>query len=235
MAREWYYMKNGDTHGPITGTKLKVLALAGRLLPTDLVWKEGMSGFKPARKVQGLFAKALPKPPVVNVTRERETEPTEVLDVVGIAKQPRNLFGEALEVVGVARQPRGKVFTLLAFTIAGLLGLVTAGLLAVGGGLFLQSVLDDGHKESWADELPTAKRRIGSKDRSAAARRELFATIRRMEGPVAIHFEQFIQDKESNVHLSWNMLDEVFAPGKCTPETMAAYHRWRAAILAESE
>jgi hypothetical protein len=64
MAKEWYYMKNGATHGPITGTKLKLLALAGRLLPTDLVRKEGMSGWKAAKKVQGLFAGAkLTAPP----------------------------------------------------------------------------------------------------------------------------------------------------------------------------
>jgi hypothetical protein len=61
MATEWYYSKNGSQHGPIAEAGLKALAGAGKLLPTDFVWKEGMQGWKPASAVKGLFA--APQPP----------------------------------------------------------------------------------------------------------------------------------------------------------------------------
>ncbi|MCX7664820.1 MAG: DUF4339 domain-containing protein [Gemmataceae bacterium] len=67
MANEWYYSKNGTKHGPVAGTELKALAEAGKLLPTDLVWKEGMSEWKAASSVKGLLpagaATAPPPPP----------------------------------------------------------------------------------------------------------------------------------------------------------------------------
>jgi uncharacterized protein (TIGR03067 family) len=58
MANQWYYSKNGDKCGPVTSAELKALAGAGKLLPTDLVWKEGISSWKPAGKVNGLFPAA---------------------------------------------------------------------------------------------------------------------------------------------------------------------------------
>jgi hypothetical protein len=58
MATDWYYSKNGSKHGPVASAELKALARAGKLLPTDLIWKEGMSSWKPATKVKGLFAAA---------------------------------------------------------------------------------------------------------------------------------------------------------------------------------
>jgi hypothetical protein len=56
MANQWFYSKNGSTHGPVTGAELKALAGAGKLLPTDLIWKEGMPSWQPASKVKGLFS-----------------------------------------------------------------------------------------------------------------------------------------------------------------------------------
>jgi uncharacterized protein (TIGR03067 family) len=58
MANQWYYSKNGDKCGPVSSSELKALARAGKLLPTDLVWKEGISSWKPAGKVKGLFPAA---------------------------------------------------------------------------------------------------------------------------------------------------------------------------------
>ncbi len=41
MKHDWFYMKGADKHG--------------QLLPTDLVWREGMEDWKRARRVDGLF------------------------------------------------------------------------------------------------------------------------------------------------------------------------------------
>lgn len=56
MAAEWHYSKNGQKHGPVSASDLKNLAKSGDLLPTDLIWKEGMAKWKPASNVKGLFS-----------------------------------------------------------------------------------------------------------------------------------------------------------------------------------
>src|SRR5262245_37150544 len=64
MATDWYYSKNGSKYGPVASAELKALARAGKLMPTDLVWKEGVSSWKPAANVKGLFAAAPPPIPL---------------------------------------------------------------------------------------------------------------------------------------------------------------------------
>jgi protein phosphatase len=41
MADRWYYMHDGQTHGPVPTARIKELAAVGRLLPQDLIWPEG--------------------------------------------------------------------------------------------------------------------------------------------------------------------------------------------------
>lgn len=55
MATEWYFEKNGNRQGPLSGSKLKQLAVSGQLAPDDLIWKDGMSDWKRAGNVKGLF------------------------------------------------------------------------------------------------------------------------------------------------------------------------------------
>jgi TM2 domain-containing membrane protein YozV len=59
MSANWYYSKNNEREGPVTPAKLKKLASEGWLTPDDLVWKEGMPNWLPARKVRGLFESRL--------------------------------------------------------------------------------------------------------------------------------------------------------------------------------
>jgi|GEM_PF-5809644 len=56
MTAEWHYSKDGQEHGPVSASDLKNLAKSGDLLPSDLIWKEGMAEWKPASNVKGLFA-----------------------------------------------------------------------------------------------------------------------------------------------------------------------------------
>ncbi len=55
MSTQWYYAINGERGGPISAGELKALADQGRLRPDDLIWKEGMSEWCPARVAKGLF------------------------------------------------------------------------------------------------------------------------------------------------------------------------------------
>jgi hypothetical protein len=55
-AEVWYYHQLGSNLGPVDLSHLQFLASAGQLLPTDMVWKQGMPEWTPAGRVPGLFA-----------------------------------------------------------------------------------------------------------------------------------------------------------------------------------
>jgi len=65
MSQEWYYEKSGKQVGPISSSELKAKARAGELLPSDLIWREGMTDWKPARSAKGLFQEVLPAASVI--------------------------------------------------------------------------------------------------------------------------------------------------------------------------
>lgn len=68
MADEWHYSAGGRPPiGPVSAGELRELAAAGRLAPTDLVWKEGLAEWVPASKLKGLFR---------GVDKEREPTPS---------------------------------------------------------------------------------------------------------------------------------------------------------------
>ena len=50
--------RNGQQTGPFSIDQLKAMAANGDLLPTDLVWKEGMAGWEPASTLPGVFESA---------------------------------------------------------------------------------------------------------------------------------------------------------------------------------
>ncbi len=62
MSSEWHYAKGGSRLGPVASQRLKELAIAGELVPTDLIWKEGMAEWRPASTLKGLFPESQPKP-----------------------------------------------------------------------------------------------------------------------------------------------------------------------------
>jgi hypothetical protein len=56
MGNEWHYTQNRQpAAAPVTTAQLKQLAEQGLLKPDDLVWQEGMSEWKPAGVIKGLF------------------------------------------------------------------------------------------------------------------------------------------------------------------------------------
>jgi hypothetical protein len=58
MDAEWYYQQHGQNHGPVTWDRLQRLAAEGRLLPDQLIWKEGMPEWKPVREFSELVSAA---------------------------------------------------------------------------------------------------------------------------------------------------------------------------------
>ncbi len=57
MPRLWRYKRDGHEFGPVTPDDLQMLAKAERLLPTDLVCKDGTNHWFAARGIRGLFPK----------------------------------------------------------------------------------------------------------------------------------------------------------------------------------
>lgn len=71
MGQEWFVAQSDKKLGPFSSKNLKELASHGRLQPTDLVWTEGMSKWKEARNIKGLF----PNVPETHQQRVRPTPP----------------------------------------------------------------------------------------------------------------------------------------------------------------
>jgi hypothetical protein len=68
MADQWLYSRDGNDHGPVSSSTLVELAKNGQLLPSDLLWKEGMAEWKPASSFPKLFpSKADSAMPVIVV------------------------------------------------------------------------------------------------------------------------------------------------------------------------
>ncbi|MDW8241591.1 MAG: DUF4339 domain-containing protein [Thermogemmata sp.] len=63
MSRRWYYAKFGVRYGPVSDHELKALAESGQLEPNDLIWTDGMTAWKPAVCVKGLFTVTPITPP----------------------------------------------------------------------------------------------------------------------------------------------------------------------------
>lgn len=54
----YFVGKNGQQTGPFSVEQLREMAANGQLLGTDLVWKDGMSGWEPASTLAGVFSAA---------------------------------------------------------------------------------------------------------------------------------------------------------------------------------
>lgn len=59
VDEQWNYARAGKQSGPVSAAELKQMASDGDLSPTDLVWKEGMTNWVPADKLNGLFTYTL--------------------------------------------------------------------------------------------------------------------------------------------------------------------------------
>ena len=54
VVSRWYLSRAGQQHGPLTDGELSRFAESGKFQPGDLLWTEGLDGWKPADAVFGL-------------------------------------------------------------------------------------------------------------------------------------------------------------------------------------
>lgn len=97
MAQKWFYTRDGKTkNGPLSSSQFQALAKSGQLLPTDMVWREGLSKWTPASKVKGLFAKPpmitaappLPAPTAVLVQQPPKTDTVKAVEPIPTQESP---------------------------------------------------------------------------------------------------------------------------------------------------
>jgi hypothetical protein len=61
VAEQWYLARDNQKHGPYSSAQLQEFARAGRILPTDMLLKDGTAKWIPASQVKGLFPQPSPK------------------------------------------------------------------------------------------------------------------------------------------------------------------------------
>lgn len=75
-AAQWYYLAQGESHGPITAARLRQLVATGEVPADTLVWREGMVDWLSASDLGLTRALAAPvPPPVVRAERNDASSP----------------------------------------------------------------------------------------------------------------------------------------------------------------
>jgi hypothetical protein len=79
MSRSWYIARDGAQHGPISEIEFTEVMKHGHLLPSDLIWREGLDRWVPATDVleqwQGQLAIANKEKPSATVESREGTTP----------------------------------------------------------------------------------------------------------------------------------------------------------------
>lgn len=96
MSTQWYVNRNGKQEGPMTGAQLKQLADNKQLQPDDLVWKEGLADWIPARQIKGLF------PPGTGTASQTADKPPLT---PAVATPTRSVAAPAFEIVEDVASP----------------------------------------------------------------------------------------------------------------------------------
>ena len=63
MASNWYFARQGQQFGPVSSGQLREMARTRQVLPTDLIWKQGMDKWVAAASIQDLFQQGMPPLP----------------------------------------------------------------------------------------------------------------------------------------------------------------------------
>lgn len=73
-SKQWYYARNGERFGPVTMDQLQELAHSQQLAPSDLLWSDGMTEWKPAGHSRRLFPNSETDrmPPLPSLSKDDE-------------------------------------------------------------------------------------------------------------------------------------------------------------------
>lgn len=74
-VKQWFYVCNNNKLGPVSTEDLKELARTGQLLPTDVIWREGLADWLVASKAKGLFEDPVVQPPPLPVQNMSAASP----------------------------------------------------------------------------------------------------------------------------------------------------------------
>ncbi len=149
MAGEWLYSREGTDYGPVSSSELMELAKNGQLLPTDLLWKEGMAEWKPASSFPKLC------PPQASADEMPVFVVNDKKPKVGIATG-KSLARKATSTPKAqARIAGGKKRMWM------IVGGVLFGLIIVGG------MLDEDSKDEKQDRTTTKSSTVRSRDRQS--------------------------------------------------------------------
>jgi len=103
-GKQWHYSKDGKKTGPISAPELKSLANSGGLLPDDLIWKDGMAEWKPAKNLKGLFVDAT----IIDSPKKSPSSPVVQKLPVPITPSPKSFVENAKDVAKGAAQYASK-------------------------------------------------------------------------------------------------------------------------------
>jgi hypothetical protein len=98
MHAMYHVGRNGQQTGPFSIDQLKAMAASGELNPTDLVWKEGMSGWEPASTLPGVFTSTPSSAPMSSMPASSATPPLAHASVLppGGGQAPPNYLAFAI-------------------------------------------------------------------------------------------------------------------------------------------
>ena len=106
QAAQWYYARDGKKGGPVSAQYLKEKAQSGQLLPTDLLWKDGLKDWVAAGTLPGLKFPATTRPLALQAAA---TTPVEVVEpfalVEPVATPDENSIFDIMNDPGFATAP----------------------------------------------------------------------------------------------------------------------------------
>lgn len=216
---QWYYTFNGSKAGPVSSSRLKQLSLEGKLSPDDHVWKEGMSDWRQASTIKGLFdvpssVDPIVPPPVVrpSPSRSSNSNPEWPRSSSGAERDTNPGSQSARPIVTVENSQGPKRSGKRSFLIKGL---------GCFGGVVLVCVF-----------LCSGLNPLSRAGSIARAKSDLLATAKRM-GDINVtqvvvgQIEARLSNKND---VPWQAFDGLMI--RTTPETRAAYYRYRGLIIS---
>jgi hypothetical protein len=158
MTEQWYYAKNGQQLGPVGTEVLMRLASSGQVQPTDLVWKEGMANWAPARTVRAIFPEPAPAAVVVPAVVQ---PPTGAQHPYGLSPEPvavptsphpaqQEWRAEEPEEGDWDRPRRRRRRQRSGNPVLAIVGISVGVLLAIGAVILLVVLLQPGNPRSWS-------------------------------------------------------------------------------------
>jgi TM2 domain-containing membrane protein YozV len=94
---QWFYAQHGNQFGPVAWSELRVIADAGQLRSSDLVWSQGMATWAPANAIEGLIQPNAPTRSFVQTARQAQEYARKFLE----APEPADVNRIAVGVLAI--------------------------------------------------------------------------------------------------------------------------------------